>query len=38
MPATQNILKNMTETEKDNLRKKGEDIAEKGLPEELQRK
>ena len=36
--ACKNILDNMTDAEKDILRKKAEEMAEKGMPEDIQRK
>jgi hypothetical protein len=36
--ATKNILERMTNAEKDDLRRKGEDYAKNGMPEHLQRK
>ena len=36
--AAKNLLDKMTDAEKNILRKKGEEMAEKGFPEELQRK
>jgi hypothetical protein len=36
--AAKNILGRMTEAEKKDLRKKGEEIAKKGMPEHLKRK
>ena len=36
--ACKNILENMTDAEKDILRKKAEEMAEKGMPEDIQRK
>jgi hypothetical protein len=38
MAATQNILNNMTEDEKDLLRRKGEELAKNGMPEQMKRK
>lgn len=38
MKASQNILNNMTEEEKNKLRKKGEEMGEEGFSEELRRK
>lgn len=36
--ATQNILKTMTDADKKELCRKGEEMAKKGMPEDLQRK
>lgn len=36
--ATKNILCKMSEAEKDNLRNIGKEMAETGMPEDLQRK
>ena len=36
--ATKNIISNMTEAEKEELRKKGEEMSEKGLPENVKRR
>jgi hypothetical protein len=36
--ASKNIIDNMSESDKDGLRKKREEMAEKGLPEEVQRR
>jgi len=36
--ATKNILENMTEGRKQELRKKAEEMSERGLPDDIQRK
>jgi len=36
--ACRNILDNMTDAEKEKLCKKAEEMAEKGMPEDIQRK
>jgi hypothetical protein len=38
MAASQNVLKKMTDEEQKQLRKKGEEMQEGGMPEELKRK
>ena len=38
MAASQNLLNNMTGKEKDELHRKGEELAAKGMPVEFQRK
>lgn len=38
MEATQNILNKMTDEEKKELRRIGEEMRKEGMPEELQRK
>lgn len=37
-PAAKNILDRMSEAEKDKIRKEGDEMAAKGLPEDVQRK
>jgi hypothetical protein len=38
MAATQNILNNMTDTALNDLQMKGEEVAERGMPEDMKRK
>ena len=38
MAASQNLLNNMSDKAKEELGRKGEELAEKGMPVELQRK
>lgn len=38
LPASKNIIDRMSESEVNALRKKGEEMAGKGLPEEMQRR